>query len=265
MVQPETKNKIISFVNLKGGVGKTTSAVNVATWLAKTAQFNVLLLDNDPQVNCIAFLEGFDPVTGPDKSLWDIWESDDSLDQIVYKTRIPNLDVVVSDVRFSSETRSGVEYDDFLVLKRKIRQLEKAYDYIIIDNHPDLGLLTQNAILASQYIIIPLVFDGLSAKGVSLIQDRLQPIFDENTNIKILGMFGTKFNKRLRTSNDLLPTFKEIWGDLFFKTFIRQCQELTDLTLVQKDIFSYAPRSKGAEDYENLCKEILKRIERHGR
>lgn len=242
---------LIAIANHKGGVGKTTSTQNIGVALSRQGK-KTLLLDLDPQGNLSdAFgyedveVSIYDALT--DKQPLPVIKLSDNLDLIP-----SNLDLSVAEMELSG--RTGREY----TLKDVIADIKDSYDYVLIDCPPSLGLLTINALTACDEVYIPLDSHYFSMKGL----DKLIFIIGEikkrlNTGIQITGVFLTRFDKRVVVNKNIASMVKESFAETLFTTKIRNNIALVEAPIESKDIFTYAPNSNGAKDYEALTKEIV--------
>lgn len=242
---------VIAIANHKGGVGKTTSTQNIGVALAKLGK-KTLLLDLDPQGN-LSDAFGYEDV---EVSIYDALtdKADLPLIQLSDKLHLipSNLDLSVAEVELSG--RTGREY----TLKDTIEEIRKEYDYVLIDCPPSLGLLTINALTACDEVYIPLDSHYFSMKGL----DKLIYIINQinkrlNKGVNITGVFLTRFDQRVVVNKNIASMVQESFPDTLFKTKIRNNIALVEAPIESQDIFSYAPKSNGAKDYEALTKEII--------
>ncbi len=247
--------KVISLLNHKGGVGKTTCVINIGAGLARMGR-KVLLVDLDPQANLTLSL-GIprQPIT-----IYECMRGEAELEPYHHKD---NLDVIMSTLDLSGAeleliNEAGREY----ILRELFEPVREEYDYIIIDCPPSLGLLTLNALAASDYVYIPLQTEFLALQGLAKIKQVIDKVkFRLNRNLEIGGVIGTMYDSRKILNRDVVETIKKYFGDKVFDTLIRDNVALAEAPSQRKDIFEYSPNSLGAEDYENLCKEIIQRVE----
>jgi chromosome partitioning protein len=250
-------SKIISISNHKGGVGKTTSAINIGAGLNKLKK-KVLLIDLDPQANLSQSLG----VIEPERTIYGAIRGEYSLQPIeILKglDLIPStLDLSGAEVEMSGE--AGREY----ILKELIEPLKASYDFILIDSPPSLGLLTINSFTASDSILIPLQAQYLALQGLTKLIEVVDKIKRRlNKELEIGGVFITQYDKRKVLNRDVAETIKAHFKDEVFKTMIRDNIALAEAPANGLDIFRYSPKSYGAEDYLSLSKEILKKISKH--
>jgi chromosome partitioning protein len=247
---------IISLLNHKGGVGKTTSVINIGAGLVELGK-KVLLIDLDPQANLTLSL-GIPrhPVT--------IYESLRGESGMVPYTIKERLDVVISHLDLSGAemeliNEAGREY----LLKELMEPLRDDYEYILIDCPPSLGLLTLNALSGSDFVFIPLQTEFLALQGLAKIKQVISKVkLRLNQNLKVGGVIATMYDNRKVLNRDVIGTIQKYFGDLVFSTIIRDNVALAEAPAQRKDIFAYSPNSAGAKDYLDLCKEIVARMEK---
>lgn len=245
--------RVIACSNHKGGVGKTTSVVNIGAGLARLKK-KVLLVDMDPQAN----LTQSYGISNPEFTVYEALKGEHELVPI---NADKNLDVVASSLDLSGaemelSSEAGREY----IFTELIEPLVDKYDYIFIDCPPSLGLLTINALTAADELFIPLQPHYLAIKGLTKIievKDKVKKRL--NKKIEITGVFITQYDKRKILHRDVVDTINTYFQDKVFKTKIRDNIALAEAPSMGTDIFRYNPRSYGADDYMDLCKEIVKR------
>lgn len=246
---------IISLLNHKGGVGKTTSTINIGAGMVKLGK-RVLLLDLDPQANLTLSL-------GIGRQKVSIYESLRGESELVPVTVKENFDVIPATLDLSGAemeliNEAGREY----ILKELFEPLQMEYDYIIIDCPPSLGLLTLNALTSSDFVIIPLQTEFLALQGLTKIKQVVDKVrFRLNKQLSILGVVATMYDNRKVLNRDVVDTIRKYFGDKVFETMIRDNVSLAEAPASRQDIFEYSGRSSGAEDYLGLCKEMIDRIE----
>lgn len=245
--------KVISISNHKGGVGKTTSAINIGAGL-NLLKKKVLLIDLDPQANLTQSLG----LINQDRNIYGALRGEYKLQPIEI---IKGLDIIPStldlsgaEVELSSEP--GREY----ILKELIEPLRASYDFIIIDSPPSLGLLTINSFTASDEILIPLQAQYLALQGLAKLVEVVDKIKQRlNKGLKVGGVFITQYDSRKVLNRDVVDTIQAHFKDEVFKTKIRDNIALAEAPSQGLDIFRYSSKSNGAEDYLALSKEVLKR------
>ena len=246
-------SKVISISNHKGGVGKTTSALNIGAGLNKLGK-KVLLIDLDPQANLSQSLG----IVDQDKNIYGAIRGEYKLQPInIIKGMdlIPStLDLSGAEVELSGE--AGREY----ILKELIDPIKKQYDYVIIDSPPSLGLLTINSFTASDEVLIPLQAQYLAIQGLTKLVEVVDKIKKRlNKSLKVGGVFITQYDNRKVLNRDVVATIQSHFKSEVFKTKIRDNVALAEAPTQGVDIFRYQPKSKGAEDYLALCREIVKK------
>lgn len=244
---------IISLLNHKGGVGKTTSTINIGAALVELGK-KVLLVDLDPQANLTLSL-------GIPRQKFTVYEAFRGESELVPYQVKENLDVITSTLDLSGAemeliNEAGREY----ILRELFVPMMDEYDYIIIDCPPSLGLLTLNALTSSRYVMIPLQTEFLALQGLAKIKQIIDKVkFRLNKELEMGGVIPTMYDSRKVLNRDVVETIIKHFGDLVFKTYIRDNVALAEAPAQRKDIFSYSPKSIGADDYLNLSKEIMAR------
>ena len=243
-------SKIICISNHKGGVGKTTTTVNIGAGLNKLGR-KVLLIDLDPQAN----LSQSFGIINHEFNIYGAIRGEYELKAVEIMPRLDiipsNLDLSGAEVELSGE--AGREY----ILKELIEPIKNKYDYILIDSPPSLGLLTINALTAADEVYIPLQAQYLALQGLTKLLEIIEKIQRRlNKNLKVGGVIVTQYDNRKILNRDITATITEHFGDKVFKTKIRDNIALAEAPTAGLDIFRYNSKSYGAEDYYNLCLEI---------
>lgn len=242
--------KIISFLNQKGGVGKTTSTINVGAGLAKLNK-KVLLIDFDPQASLSCSLG----IETPEYSAYDMLKKNTPLAKVMVKKG--KMFVVPASIELSAAEHEFRNAAGKELLLKKILSGIKNFDYILIDCPPSLGLLTINALAASHEVYIPVQTEFLALQGLGQLIDTLNVVTKRiNPHLKIGGIIGTRYNRR-KINKDVFEYLIDNFKDKAFKTFIRENVALTEAPSFGHDIFRHDPESNGAKDYFALCKEII--------
>ena len=248
---------IISIINQKGGVGKTTTAVNLSAYLADKGK-KTLLIDEDSQGNSTS---GLSRSVTVDKSLYDVLLNDTSPEEAVVKTAVRKLHLLPASIDLAgAEIEIAPLAERESLLKRKIEPLREQYDYIIIDCPPSLGLMTLNALVASDSIIIPIQAEFYALEGLSQLVKTVQVVSRRmNPRLHILGILLTMFDGRTNLSLQVAEEVKKYFGSKVFRTVIPRTVKLSEAPSFGEPVLTYAPKSKGAEAYKKLSREVLKR------
>lgn len=251
--------KIVSIANQKGGVGKTTTSINLSTILAKKGK-KVLMIDADPQGNASSGV-GIDKEI--EESVYDILINDTEIKDVVKKTNIKNLFICPSNINLA-----GAEVELVSVMSREYRLKEKLdlvkdeYDYIIIDCPPSLGLITLNAFTASDSVLIPVQCEYYALEGLGQLINTINLVKKHlNRNIDIEGALLTMYDVRTNLSNQVVKEVKKYFNDKVYKNVIPRNVKLSEAPSYGMPITVYDPRSKGAKSYEKFVKEFLKNNE----
>ena len=251
-------NKIIALANQKGGVGKTTTAINLSASLARCGK-RVLLIDADPQANASSGL-GVD-IRELDASIYECLVNNIDPHDAVIATEVENLSLIPSHIDLvGAEIEMLNIADRESLLKRILTQLRAEYDYILIDCSPSLGLITVNALTAADSVIIPVQCEFFALEGIAKLLNTIKIIKSQlNPNLQIMGFLLTMYDNRLRLSNQVLDEVKRHFGNLVFNTVIARNVRLSEAPSHGQTIFEYDAHSKGAVAYKALAQEVLKR------
>ena len=248
--------KIIAISNQKGGVGKTTSAVNIAAFLAIT-ETPTLLIDMDPQGNASTGV-GIE-IKPKTKTIYDTLINNENIKNCISKTDIKYLDIIPSNSNLAgAEIELVSMFTRESVLKEALKKVRGKYKYIIIDSPPSLGLLTINIFTAAHSLIIPIQCEYYALEGLSQLLNTVRLIQNSlNTNLEIEGILITMYDSRLNLSNQVVTEVKEYFGKKVYKTFIHRNVKLGEAPSFGQPIVLYNASSTGSQNYMNLVSEIL--------
>jgi len=249
---------ILAIANQKGGVGKTTTAINLAASIAKK-NHKTLLLDMDPQSN--STLSFVDPAS-VQLSVYDsLVDGMVSLSHCVMATKFQNLFLLPARISLAKlESKLLGELDGHFRLKDKLAPLQQEFPYIIIDTPPTLGLITVSALVAATHVLIPIQSSYFALEGTDDLLETVKKVKARpNPNLQLLGVVITLNDRRTTLSHDIVNQIRNVFGPKVFRTMISKSVRLEESPAYKESIFSYAPKSSGAIEYEELCQEVLSR------
>lgn len=253
--------KIIAIANQKGGVGKTTTTVNLAASLG-VLEKKVLLIDADPQANATSGL-GID-VDSVERGTYQLLEHALGMDEVVIGTDSPNVDLIPAHIDLVAIEIELVDKDsrEYMLKEALKKEPDNRYDFILIDCAPSLGLLTLNALTAADSVIIPIQCEYFALEGLGKLLNTVKSVQKiHNNDLDIEGMLLTMYDSRLRLSNQVVEEVKKHFADMVFDTIIQRNVRLSEAPSYGESIIKYDASSKGATNYLNLANEILKKNE----
>ena len=247
---------IVGVINQKGGVGKTTSAINLAAALAETRR--VLLVDMDPQANASSGVG----VRGAESTIYDVLIGELSARRAVADTEIENLKVLPASMELSG---AAVELDastaNMKLLTKALIGVRPNFDFIIVDAPPSLGALTLNALVAADHLVIPLQTEYYALEGIASMMDTVERLRSSlNPNLNILGILLTMYDSRTRLSQEVEENVRKHFAELVFSAVIPRNVRLAEAPSYGQPIYAYAPTSSGAQAYRQLSEEVISRV-----
>lgn len=254
-----TKLKIIAVVNQKGGVGKTTTTINIAAYAAKSGN-KVLVVDLDPQGNATSGL-GLDKYAN-EQNIYDLITGKANINNVRHGTSIKNLDIIPANHNLSGAEIELVDLDKReYKLSEALSLLANDYDLVFIDCPPSLGLLSVNGLVATDYVLVPVQTEYYAMEGMGQLIQTIQRIQQGlNTSLSIIGVVLTMYDNRTSLSNQVKIEIERVFGDLVFNTSIPRNVRLAEAPSHGSPISTYDKWSKGARAYKTLTKELLNRL-----
>jgi chromosome partitioning protein len=251
---------VIAIANQKGGVGKTTTAINLAAAFARKNK-RTLLIDLDPQANTTLSFVALEEIS---QSMFDVLADHQlALNQIVRPTTAANLCLAPSKISLAKlEVTLVAQFDAPFRLKDALAPVRADFDFVVIDCPPALGILTVNAMVAATHLLVPIQAGYYAMEGTDDLLETLERIRARpNPDLQLLGVVITLFDRRTNLARDIREQVRQVFGAKVFRTVIGKSVRLEESPAYRESIFSFAPKSSGAHDYELLAKEVLRRVQ----
>jgi len=250
---------VIAIANQKGGVGKTTTAINLAAGMAMRGR-RTLLVDLDPQANSsITYLD----LRSQSRSMYDVLANGSApIADVIQPTRVPGLDIAPARIGLAKlESQLVGELDAHFRLKDRLSLVRDRYDFVVIDTPPALGLITVNALVAATHLLVPVQSSYFALEGTDDLLETVDKIRARpNPDLKLLGAVITLHDRRTTLSRDVHKAITDVFGDRLFRTTITKSIRLEESPAHKEPIFTFAPQSSGANEYYRLCEEVIERV-----